>query len=459
MKKTFLFSLLAISFAASGQTGNSITGTVHGLTAGKIWLAKYYGERLTPVDSTVSDSAGHFRILLSPSASTGLYRMSFGKGQAFDLVLNHENVNFTTNATDPADSIEFTASNENRLYYYYLRIDRMTQQKLELLTPVVDFYPENDHFYPEVISEYEQMQKERDRIYDSLNTLNSSSYAMRIIRLYRTPYLPSSLRKDDRINYLKAHFFDQVDFQDTLLLNSNAWSNKAINYLSLYSNNQLPRKQLEAEFIRAITIMLSAAAINQEVYKFLLDYIVGGFDKYHFDDVLTYIADNFQDPFACEDQARKTNLQKKLDNFKKIAVGREAPDINSPDPKGKNIPMSGIGTEFTLVLFWSSECGHCAEMLPRVKELYEGQKTKKYEVYAVSLDTSRTAWTKFVRDGKFKWINVSDLKGFDSPAANDYNIYATPTMILLDRQKKILAKPVSYRELEEALKENNLLSY
>jgi peroxiredoxin len=248
-----------------------------------------------------------------------------------------------------------------------------------------------------------------------------------------------------------------VDFKDTLALHSNAWANKAISYLSLYSNNKYTQKQLESEFIKAVTVILSKASVNPEVYKFLLDYFVGGFDKYHFDAVITYMADNFQDPFSCEDQARKTQLQKKLENFKKISVGKVAPDITVPDPKGKLIRLSEIKSEYTLLVFWSSECGHCVQMMPQLKELYEKQKPKRREVMTVSLDTSRMEWTSFLKEQKLNWLNTSELKGFNSISSDEYNIFATPTMFLLDREKKILAKPISYKELEQVMRENKIL--
>ena len=96
-------------------------------------------------------------------------------------------------------------------------------------------------------------------------------------------------------------------------------------------------------------------------------------------------------------------------------------------------------------------------MMPRLKELYEKQNPKRFEVLSVSIDTSRTAWTAFLNEQKLTWINVSDLKGFNGKPADDFNIYATPTMFLLDRQKKILSKPISLRELEQALRDYKLM--
>jgi thioredoxin-related protein len=293
---------------------------------------------------------------------------------------------------------------------------------------------------------------------DSLAALYPGSYSVRIFRNQQTPFLSSALVKDDRLVYLKQHYLDRVDFRDTLLLRSNAWANKAISYLALFSNNHYPKKQLEAEFIKAVTVILSAAAVNPDVYKFLLDYFVGGFDKYGFDDVITYMADNFQDPFACEDQARKTSLQKKLENFKKISIGKIAPDIEVPDQKGKIIRLSDIKSEYTLLVFWSSECSHCEEMMPKLKQVYERQKPFRMEIMAVALDTSRSEWTSFIKEEKLNWLNTSELKGFASKSVDTYNVFATPTMFLLDREKKIISKPISYRELEQALKDNKLMN-
>ena len=435
----------------------TLSGKITGLPDRKIYLATVFGERQRTADSTTSDKTGEFMFRMKQEALPGLYRISWAKDKSVDLIWNEENISFRTMSDFPADSLAFTASAENMVYYFYLRQDRIAQEKLDVLMQVIDFYPVKDDFYKNASAEFESTQKHMQKIRDSLTGSCPSLFALRIIRNQSTPFISASLAKDERINYLRLHFFDHVDFRDTLLLNSNAWANKAISYLSLYGNSRLDQKQLEAEFIKAVTIMLNAAAVNAEVYKFLLDYVVGGFDKYHFDGVITYIADNFQDPFSCEDQERKTALQKKLDNFKKISIGKNAPEIEAPDPKGKIMNLSAIRSEYLLVIFWSTQCGHCTQMMPKVKDYYDSQNPKRLEVMAVSIDTSRAEWTTFLKEEKLDWINVSELKGYNSQAADDYNIFATPTMFLLDSGKKIIAKPVSWRELDQALREQNLI--
>jgi thioredoxin-related protein len=93
-----------------------------------------------------------------------------------------------------------------------------------------------------------------------------------------------------------------------------------------------------------------------------------------------------------------------------------------------------------------------------VRDIYDKQKPRRMEILAVSIDTSRSEWTGFIKEEKLDFLNASELKGFDSKSADEYNIYATPTMFLLDREKKILAKPISYRELEQVLRQNKLMN-
>jgi peroxiredoxin len=456
MKRIFLYFLLLSVVPSYSQGIRSILGEIKNAGGEKVFLSSFYGEKVNRIDSVTCDASGHFVYYPGPAIQPGLYRLSTDKDHFLDLIINNENIKFICSKDLSADSTEFLSSIENKVYYYFSEYDRKIQSKLDLLLPLLDFYPEKDGFYLQASKEYERLQVSERKTLDSLSALYPDSYAIRLFRLQQTPYLPAGLTKDDRIAYLKQHFLDDVNFNDTLSLRSNAWANKAISYLALYSNNKYSQKQLESEFIKAITIILSKASVNANVYKFLLDYFVGGFDKYHFDAVITYMADNFQDPFSCEDQARKTHLQKKLENFKKISIGKVAPDIVVPDPKGKQIHLSDIKSEYTLLVFWSSECGHCIQMMPQLKELYDKQKPKRWEVMAVSLDTSRNEWTSFIREQKLTWLNGSELKGFSGEPADEYNIFATPTMFLLDREKKILAKPISYGELEQDLRENKI---
>lgn len=449
----FFLLLLAPQFI---EAQNLISGTIKNLTGQRVALQSIFGERTKTIDSVTTDNAGSFQFTMR-NRLPGMYRIFWRKDGYFDLIWNHENVVFRTTDMNPDDSLVYLSSVENFLYQQFRTLDKLNQAKLQLLVQILDYYPEKDDFYKSVVKEFDQIQERQSRKLDSLKKHYPDAYSVRLAALYQGPVVSSSLGKDERMAYLKSHFFTNVNFSDTALLRSTAFPNKAISYMSLYSNNRLSQKQLEAEFIKAVTVILGAASVNPDIYRFMLDYLVSGFDKFHFDDVITYIADNFSDPTSCEDQERKSALQKKLETFQKIAVGKTAPELEVPDPKGKPVRLASVPSEYTLLIYWATTCPHCVTMIPRLKELYSGQSPKRFEVMAVSLDTSRTAWTAYLREQKLNWINVSDLKGFYGKSADEYNIYATPTMFLLDRDKKILAKPITQMELEQALRDHQLL--
>ncbi|MEI7490681.1 MAG: redoxin domain-containing protein [Bacteroidota bacterium] len=444
--------LLAFLFSSAlGSAQNSLHGTIHQLSASKVYLSGVYGERTKVSDSTISDSLGQLHFILPKGLAPGLYKLVWSKTGFLNLILNHENVKFETWANSPQDSLKILLSLENGILQLFNSIGKISQSKLELLMPLVDFYPARNEFYRNAVTEFETTQKLQLTLLDSVSDKYPGSYAVRMEKVKITPYISASLSSNDRIEFLKQHYWDKVDFNDTALLRSPVFADKVISYLALYQNNRFSQKQLEAEFIKAVTVALGAASLNPNVYKFMLDYLVGGFDKYHFDEVITYIADNFQDPFSCEDAARKSALQKKLDNFKKLSLGKPAPSIEVPDLNGNKVSLLSLKNEFTLLVFWSSQCPHCTEMMPNLKAWYDKQKPKRLEVVAVSLDTNRNAWASFIKKEKLNWINVSELKGYSGNAEDEYNVYATPTMYLLDRDKKIIAKPITWHELEQAL--------
>ncbi|MBI5219771.1 MAG: redoxin domain-containing protein [Bacteroidia bacterium] len=71
---------------------------------------------------------------------------------------------------------------------------------------------------------------------------------------------------------------------------------------------------------------------------------------------------------------------------------------------------------------------------------------------AVSLDSDYAQWQKFVTENNLlSFLNFSELKGWKGGVSKQYNVYATPTMFLLDKDKKIIAKPLITDELKQLL--------
>jgi len=53
--------------------------------------------------------------------------------------------------------------------------------------------------------------------------------------------------------------------------------------------------------------------------------------------------------------------------------------------------------------------------------------------------------------GQYRWINYSELSGWNGMAAKDYGVWSTPRMYLLDSEERIIARPANVAELKESL--------
>ena len=138
-----------------------------------------------------------------------------------------------------------------------------------------------------------------------------------------------------------------------------------------------------------------------------------------------------------------------FEQYRKMAVGKTAPDIELNDKK-----LSQVKNKYKLVVFGASWCPNCQADYPKLKEKYESLK-KKYdlEMVYISIDTDKSAFENYYKEAPF--ITFCDTKGWETQAAKDYHIFATPTYILLDKSLKILAKIQSPEHLEYWLNKND----
>jgi thiol-disulfide isomerase/thioredoxin len=142
-----------------------------------------------------------------------------------------------------------------------------------------------------------------------------------------------------------------------------------------------------------------------------------------------------------------------VDKMKVTAIGQISPEIEMPDPNGQIIKLSSLRGKYVLVDFWAKWCGPCRRENPNVVKAYQKYKDKGFEVFGVSLDRTKEDWVQAIKEDELTWTHVSDLKYFDSQAANDYNITAIPFSILLDPEGKIIAKNLRGAALDKKLEE------
>ncbi len=128
-----------------------------------------------------------------------------------------------------------------------------------------------------------------------------------------------------------------------------------------------------------------------------------------------------------------------------------APDLVLPDVNGKTVSLSSFRGKYVLLDFWASWCSPCRAENPNVVAAYAKFKNKNFTILSVSLDNSKDAWERAIKDDGLTWTQVSDLKGWRSSAAALYNVQSIPSNFLIDTAGNIIAKNLREKQLDEVL--------
>tara|TARA_Y100000768_G_scaffold387317_1_gene378226 strand:- start:519 stop:1649 length:1131 start_codon:yes stop_codon:yes gene_type:complete len=155
------------------------------------------------------------------------------------------------------------------------------------------------------------------------------------------------------------------------------------------------------------------------------------------------IYNNYTEEF--KDNSYFKNFENKLIKIKSISIGSVAPDIILNDTSGVPISLASLRGKYILLDFWAAWCRPCREENPNIVENYNNYKSYGFDVYQVSLDRTKEDWVRGIKQDKLPWINVSDLKYYQSEAAELYNVDRIPSAFLLDPEGKIIAKHTDLR--------------
>jgi peroxiredoxin len=451
MRKVFLFLIMFVNINILFCQQLKIN--VLNLPDKKAYLYSLSGEKVSIIDSISAGAPGQFECnLKSKNLHNGFHRIAFSNNRQVIFIYTGDDVNIITDSKNISDSLKVISSETNKLYYSFVKLNKSFKTKTELFQLFLARYPKDDSFYKAAQAKINQVQDEYLDFVNGTSQKDPDSFIAKYIRSAQLPVVNYNLPVDKQLAFLKEHALDNVNFKDVPLINSDVFTNKTIEYLTYYSNPQLPKELLEKEFTKAVDFIISKAKVKPQVYKHVVEYLIDGFKRFGFDKILDYIVQNFviKDEL-CLDEKTENSIQRRLEQNKKLPVGQIVPNIILPDAAGKNVNISDIKTEKILVLFYASWCTHCQDLVPKLAALYKSQKNKKFEVLAISLDNKKEDWLKFVKDNNLNWLNVSDMKGWDSKPAVDYYIYATPTMFLISKSKKIIGKPLTIDELKKLL--------
>lgn len=230
-----------------------------------------------------------------------------------------------------------------------------------------------------------------------------------------------------------------------------------------YSREYIGIKRSQIEFIVKNAGSLAAIyALNQRLPG---DQVLFGGERdiVYFRLVAEKVEENYPtSPYLAGLKAAIAQYDRQMEFANKINDALDAepinfPEIEVPDMFGKKQSLAALQEGKVLLLdFWSIADQNASFRNAELKEIYSKYHEGGFEIYQVSVDTTKPAWIEVVQAQKLPWVSVCDFKGAASIAVQMYGIESIPQNFLIDREGNIVARNVYgdalVKELQKIIK-------
>lgn len=275
--------------------------------------------------------------------------------------------------------------------------------------------------------------------------------------------------------YYKKHYWDNVDFKDDGTMRNPFFHPKIKKYFENVVVTHPDSVSVE------IDRMLAKTNPKSLLFKFLLAHFTYTYETTKlmgFDKVFVHMSDNYFKTGKAngiyDDPDVVQKIIKRADKLKPLLVGAVAQDLfmikaedfskmvamgfenakNSEEMtnvfyKNNNqvskmfVKLSDVKADYTVLVFWDVDCGHCQKEIPKLLESYNEllKQKKDVKVFSVYMQHEGEKYLKYIDEHKLPWINVYDGAHYNN-AIEKYDVYSTPVIYVLDKNKVIKAKRI-----------------
>ena len=437
MHKILFIVIFFFTFSTQGQ------GTISGTFSPAKEYSWGIAYKLKPGTQVyVADTAikkGKFNLTIPENSTPGMYRIVYAIPQEefyFDVLYNgKEDIEFTFNIDDGP---KFTASEENVIYQSYTEAINTIEQE------VVNFYLSGETDKKK-FSKLAQQSKDTQALYVEKS---KGLLVHEFIKANTLPIPPKHTTIEDYIAFKKEHYFNNVDMKNPVLLASTFLTDKIGNYVfTALPTEIMSQDKTEKEINNNVKLVNTIIQENTDSYRLHVMYSLWSqAAASNFNIVSDYIYNSYLKELATT--AKNEEIINQIETHNRLRLGAIPPEVTWKENQKKQTLSTLTGADNYVLVFWSSTCSHCLKELPALHKKLKNN--TQVTVIAVGLESDDITWKKeSSKLSSFK--HAIALGKWDSEYAKLYNIQATPTYYLLDKEKHIIAKPENDKELIELL--------
>jgi thiol-disulfide isomerase/thioredoxin len=152
------------------------------------------------------------------------------------------------------------------------------------------------------------------------------------------------------------------------------------------------------------------------------------------------------------DDFGKTEIAKKAAGAKRRleSVGK-AMSLQGNLIDGRKFDISAVRGKVVLVHYWATWCEPCKQDMALISTL-QNRYPKEFAPVGINLDNELATAKSFVTQKKLNWPQLYDEGGLESRLANEMGILSLPTMLLIDKNGRVVNRNIHASEIETELK-------
>ena len=444
--------VIALVFMAMLSNAQTISGKLTFLANQEISLDGFNGLQTYTIATTKIDANGNFKLAYA-STDLGMGYLKSTDNKPLLVVLSGEEIELLGESLSNTQIIKITKGKQNQWFEQYAQQHTRREQALSAWDYLEKIYASDSLFTVQakprkaILQEKQRIQKQDQLFLQSLPPNSYVSWFLPVRKLvssvstiaqYRTKEIPATMAA-----------FRALDYTDKRLYKSGLFKEAIENHFWLLENCGKPLDSVFVEMQISIDAMLIPLKKDEQKLNEVTDYLFDVLEKRSLFKASEYLALKVLKEVSC---TINSDLARQLETYRAMKVGNTAPDIVFPTTRVNPFndftihKLSDLTSNYTLVVFGASWCPKCKEEMPAIAKLYRTWKAQGVEVLLVSLDEDQKAFYEFTIN--YPFISITDLKKWDGTIAKDYYVFGTPTMYLLDKNRKIILRPNSVKQMD-----------
>jgi thiol-disulfide isomerase/thioredoxin len=347
---------------------------------------------------------------------------------------------------------------ENKAFAEYILAITKNKRAIE---PLQESLKEMDPSHPErdgIVKKIEAYDKEIKSLQEKITYDFPNGLLTAIIHANREIEIPDFESQDaesvDRLkfNYYRNHYFDFIDLEDVRLLYSPILFSKVNAFIEKFT------PQHPDSIALALDKILTKMEPSEEVFKYFLQFYLSQYANSKFvgfDAIYVHLIDRYYATGKAHwvEEENLAKMIKSANELRPTLLGKIAPDIRVRTRENKQVNLHALEAEYTVLIFWAPDCGHCKKAMPKLKEFYQVYANTGVELVAFctkSASKVQECWDFIDKNDLNDWLNWVDPY-VQSNYSVLYNVKNTPKVFVIDQDKTIVSKGIGTEQIAEVI--------